>query len=83
MALFICAKYTRPIEYSAMIYATNKKTRSVSGFSYTNSKYELRSYLESRWRRQSRLAPCETFGFERLLAHPPHSNSSIFNLEFE
>ena len=37
---------------------------------YTNSKYELRSYLESRWRRQSRLAPCETFGFERLLAHP-------------
>ncbi len=50
---------------------------------YTNSKYELRSYLESRWRRQSRLAPYETFGFERLLAHPPHSNSSIFNLEFE
>ena len=29
------------------------------------------------------MAPCETFGFKRLLAHPPHSNSSIFNLEFE
>ena len=49
----------------------------------TNSKYELRSYLESRWRRQSRLASCETFGFERLLAHLPHSNSSICNLGFE
>ena len=50
---------------------------------YTNSKYELRSYLESRWRRQSRLAPCETCGFERLLTHPLYSNCSIFKLEFE
>ena len=51
--------------------------------SNTNSKYELRSYLESRWRRQSRLAPSETCGFERLLTHPLYSNSSICNLEFE
>ncbi len=45
----------------------------------TNSKYELHSYLESRWRRQSGLAPCETYGFERLITHPLYSNSSIFN----
>ena len=46
---------------------------------YTNSKYELRSYLESRWRRQNRLASCETSGFERLRTYPLHSNSIAFS----
>ena len=50
---------------------------------YTNSKYELRSYLESHWWRQSRFAVCETCGFERLLTHPLSANTSICNLEFE